>query len=268
MSNRPLLTSRSSDRVVSVRRLHSRKGRRDAGLFLVEGPQAVREAVSTSLVQEVFITEGLDRELIELVAKLPVTVVSQSVMEAMAETNSPQGIVATCRWESASLEQVFLGGGAPAVLLDGVSDPGNAGTIIRTADAAGASGVVLTSGAVDPTNGKCVRSSAGSIFHLPIATDVQHSDVTAAIDASRMLFAVATGDGAVDVFDWLGSVPKNQSICWIFGAEAPGVSAEARNMAEVQVRIPLYGRAESLNVAAAAAVCLYADAARLHGKLG
>jgi TrmH family RNA methyltransferase len=83
-----------------------------------------------------------------------------------------------------------------------------------------------------------------------------------------MVFAVATGDGTLDVFDWLSSVPKSQSICWIFGAEAPGVSAEARSMADVQVRIPLYGRAESLNVAAAAAVCLYADAARLHGKLG
>ena len=268
MSNRPLLTSRSSDRVVAVRRLHSRKGRRDAGLFLVEGPQAVREAAATSLVQEVFVTEDLDAQFLQLVQHLPLTVVSNSVMEALAETNSPQGIVATCRWESASLQDVLLGGGAPVVLLDGVSDPGNAGTIIRTADAAGASGVVLTPGSVDPTNGKCVRSSAGSIFHLPIATDVQHIDVTAAIDPSRMVFAVATGDGAVDVFDWLGSVPKNQSICWIFGAEAPGVSEEARSMADVQVRIPLYGRAESLNVAAAAAVCLYADAARLQGKLG
>ncbi|CAB4613906.1 unannotated protein [freshwater metagenome] len=253
---------------MSVRRLHSRKGRRDAGLFLVEGPQAVREAVATTLVQEVFITEGLDSELIELVAHLPVTVVSQSVMEAIAETNSPQGIVATCRWENATLEQILVGGGAPAILLDGVSDPGNAGTIIRTADAAGASGVLLTSGSVDPTNGKCVRSSAGSIFHVPIATDLQYSDLTGSTDASRMVFAVATGDGALDIFDWLSSVPKTQSICWIFGAEAPGVSAEARSMADVQVRIPLYGRAESLNVAAAAAVCLYADAARLHGKLG
>ena len=224
--------------------------------------------MATTLVQEVFITEGLDSELIELVAKLPVTVVSKAVMDAMAETNSPQGIVATCRWESASLAQVLVGGGAPAVILDGVSDPGNAGTIIRTADAAGASGVVLTSGSVDPTNGKCVRSSAGSIFHIPIATDLKYSDVAGSIDASRMVFAVATGDGTLDVFDWLSSVPKSQSIGWIFGAEAPGVSAEARRMADVQVRIPLYGRAESLNVAAAAAVCLYADAARLHGKLG
>ena len=251
-----------------MRRLHSRKGRRDAGLFLVEGPQAVREAAATALIQEVFVTQGLDAALLASVAHLPITVVSDPVMDSLGETNNPQGIVATCRWESATPVDVLVGGGPSAVLLDGVSDPGNAGTIIRTADAAGASGVILTAGSVDPTNGKCVRSSAGSIFHLPIATDVQHRDVTAGIDPSRMVFAVATGDGALDIFDWLGSVPKNQSICWIFGAEAPGVSAEARNMADVQVRIPLYGRAESLNVAAAAAVCLYADAARLHGKLG
>ena len=228
----------------------------------------MREAALTSLIVEVFVVDGIATDLLEAVRHVPFTIVSPSVMEALAETPSPQGIVATCRWENAELDAVFAGGGAPAVLLDGVSDPGNAGTIIRTADAAGATGVVLTAGSVDPTNGKCVRSSAGSIFHLPIATDLQHADVTAAQSASRMIFAVATGDGAADVFDWLSSVPKNQSICWIFGAEAPGVSAEARNMADVQVRIPLYGRAESLNVAAAAAVCLYADAARLHGKLG
>lgn len=203
----------------------------------------------------------------EIVTQVPITYVSEQVMRALAETDTPQGVVAVCRWEPAELDAVFPGGGAPSVLLDGVSDPGNAGTIIRTADAAGAAGIAFTAGSVDPTNGKCVRASAGSIFHLPIVTDVEFAQVRASADPSRMVFAVATGDGALDVFDWLSSVPKTQSICWIFGAEAPGVSQEARAMADVQVRIPLYGRAESLNVAAAAAVCLYADAARLHGKL-
>jgi TrmH family RNA methyltransferase len=262
------LTSRTSERVQAVRRLHARKGRRDAGLFLVEGPQAVREAVATPLVVEVFVQADLAPEVLALVAHLPVTVVSEPVMLALAETPSPQGIVAVCRWQEADLGLALPGGGAPSVLLDGVADPGNAGTIIRTADAAGAGGVVLTTGSVDPTNGKCVRSTAGSLFHLPIATDVSLGYVAGSIHRTRMLFAVATGDAAQDVGDWLGSVPRNQSICWVFGAEAAGVSEEARALADVQVRIPIYGRAESLNVAAAAAVCLYADAARLHGKLG
>lgn len=256
--------------MVAVRRLHTRKGRRDAGLFLVEGPQAVRESVASGLLLEVFVTDGLalePSELAELFTNVAVTYVSESVMEAMGETRAPQGIVGICRWEPAALAAAIPAGGPASVLLDGVSDPGNAGTIIRTADAAGAAGVVLTPGSVDPTNGKCVRASAGSIFHLPIATDVSLTALSAAIDPSRMLFAVASGDAALDVFDWLGSVPSHQSICWVFGAEAPGVSQEARDLADVQVRIPLYGRAESLNVAAAAAVCLYADAARLHGKL-
>jgi len=205
--------------------------------------------------------------MLAAVGQLPVTWVTEAVMQAIAETATPQGIVAVCRWQASPLSLALPGGGAPSVLLDGVSDPGNAGTIIRTADAAGAGGVVLTSGSVDPTNGKCVRSTAGSLFHLPIAVDVALHEVPAAIDPSRMLFAVATGDAAVDVYDWLGSVPNTQSICWVFGAEAAGVSEEARALADMQVRIPLYGRAESLNVAAAAAVCLYADAARLHGKL-
>lgn len=212
-------------------------------------------------------TEGLSLESMEIATQVPVTYVSERVMRALAETDTPQGVVAVCRWKSADLNAVFAGGGKPSVLLDGVSDPGNAGTIIRTADAAGAAGIAFTAGSVDPTNGKCVRSSAGSLFHLPIVTEVSLDQVRTSIDPSRMVFAVATGDAALDVFDWLSSVPKTQSICWIFGAEAPGVSQEARAMADVQVRIPLYGRAESLNVAAAAAVCLYADAARLHGKL-
>lgn len=265
LGNEPTLTSRSSDRVVAVRRLHTRKGRREAGLFLVEGPQAVRESVASGLLVEIYLTDGVGPELVEMVRGIPVTYVSESVMAALGETRTPQGIVGVCRWEPAQLADALPGGGPASVLLEGVSDPGNAGTIIRTADAAGAAGVVLTDGSVDPTNGKCVRASAGSIFHLPIATDVSLAELT--IDPSRMLFAVASGDAAMDVFDWLGSVPSHQSICWVFGAEASGVSQAARALADVQVRIPLYGRAESLNVAAAAAVCLYADAARLHGKL-
>jgi len=253
--------------VVAVRRLHSRKGRRDAGLFLVEGPQAVREAVSSGLVTELFLTDTAGTELRELASGLPVTFVTASVMEAIAETRSPQGIVGVCRWAGVEAVAALPGGGPASVLLEAVSDPGNAGTIIRTADAAGAGGVLLTSGSVDPTNGKCVRASAGSLFHLPIATEVSLEEARAQIDPSRMIFAVATGDAELDVFDWLGSVPERQSICWIFGAEAPGVSDQARALADVQVRIPLFGRAESLNVAAAAAVCLYADAARQHGKL-
>ncbi|MDP2012941.1 MAG: RNA methyltransferase [Actinomycetota bacterium] len=227
----------------------------------------MRESVGSGLLVEVFLTEGFASEFLDVLVDVPLTYVSESVMEALGETRAPQGIVGVCRWTSAAIADAIPGGGPASVLLDGVSDPGNAGTIIRSADAAGAAGVLLTAGSVDPSNGKCVRASAGSIFHLPIATDVQLAELASAIDPSRMLFAVASGDAALDVFDWLGSVPSHQSICWVFGAEAPGVSQEARDLADVQVRIPLYGRAESLNVAAAAAVCLYADAARLHGKL-
>ena len=253
--------------MVAVRQLHSRKGRRDAGLFLVEGPQALRESIDSGLLVEVFATDGAWPDLVQLLGDVPLTYVSGPVMEALGETRTPQGILGICRWEPAKLTAAIAGGGPSSVLLEGISDPGNAGTLIRTADAAGSAGVMLTPGSVDPTNGKCVRASAGSIFHLPIATDIELAELASAIDPSRMLFAVASGDAALDVFDWLGSVPRHQSICWVFGAEAQGVSLQARDLADAQVRIPLYGRAESLNVAAAAAVCLYADAARLHGKL-
>jgi len=227
----------------------------------------MREAVAAGVVVEVFLVLGAGPELEQLVVGLPVTWVSQSVLEAIAETRTPQGIVGSCRWEPASLLAALPGGGPASVLLEAISDPGNTGTIIRTADAAGAAGVLLTAGSVDPTNGKCVRASAGSLFHLPVTVETSLQEARSAIDPSRMTFAVATGDAELDMFDWLGSVPEQQSICWIFGAEAPGVSDQARALADVQVRIPLFGRAESLNVAAAAAVCLYADAGRQRGKL-
>jgi len=227
----------------------------------------MREAVAAGVVVEVFLVPGAGPELEQLAAGLPVTWVSQSVLEAIAETRTPQGIVGSCRWEPASLSAALPGGGPASVLLEAISDPGNAGTIIRTADAAGAAGVLLTTGSVDPTNGKCVRASAGSLFHLPVAVETSIHEARSAIDPSRMTFAVATGDAELDLFDWLGSVPEQQSICWVFGAEASGVSDQARALADVQVRIPLFGRAESLNVAAAAAVCLYADAGRQRGKL-
>jgi TrmH family RNA methyltransferase len=191
--------------------------------------------------------------------------VTDDVIEAMAETQSPQGIIAQCDLPEAGVEDIVRRSSAMVVALESASDPGNAGTIIRTADAAGADGVLFTQGSVDPFGGKCVRASAGSIFHLPVAESVDIGSLVASVARAGMLLVVATGDGEHDLFDWLGEAPS--SICWAFGNEAHGVSDELRGAADVRVRIPLLGRAESLNVASAATVCLFADAARRRGRL-
>ncbi len=266
------ITSRRSSRVQAVIRLHTPQGRRESGLILAEGPAAVGEAVISGVaVDELFVTAAARHrfgEIIDRVGDSAATVieVSEAVMSVLAETNSPQGMVATCRWTPVTLAEA-MAAGTSSVILEGASDPGNAGTIIRTADAVGAGGVVLTEGSVDPSNGKCVRASAGSIFHLPISIGVTISRAIEQARSAGQTVVAATGDGEEDLVEWLAGRPQDASLCWIFGSEAHGVSAEARDGAEARLRIPILGRAESLNVASAAAVCLYAAVWRQHGRL-
>lgn len=259
--------------MAAVRRLHRAAARRQTGLVAVEGIQAVRAAVACGGgVQDVFVTsDALGRfdDVIRDASDRGVRLhqVTEAVMEALAETTSPQGIVATCTWQSAPLAQVLKAGRA-SVILDGVADPGNAGTIIRTADAAGAGGVVMSSGSVDPTNGKCIRSSAGSLFRMPVAVGVSIPDAIEGAHRAGQVVVAATGDAGEDVFAWLADRKDQSPICWVLGTEAHGVSAIAREGADVRVRIPMAPGAESLNVAAAAAVCLYAPIAVDRGRLG
>lgn len=256
----------------AVIRLRTPHGRRDSGLIVVEGPAAVGEAVSSGVgVDELFVTAAARHRFGDMIdlcgnAGADVIEVSEAVMAALAETSSPQGVVATCRWTPVSLADAFTAG-KPSVILEGAADPGNAGTIIRTADAAGAGGLVLTEGSVDPSNGKCVRASAGSIFHLPIATGATLSQAIEQARSVGQTVVVATGDGEDDLGEWMSGRPRDRSLCWIVGSEAHGVTDEARAAADARVRIPILGRAESLNVASAAAVCLYAAVWQWHGRL-
>mgnify|MGYP006269614037 CR=1 FL=1 len=253
-----------------MRRLQTRAGRREAGAFVVEGPQSIREALQFDAdIRTLFVTQPATARHADLVALahqrgIEVIEATDEVVEAMAETDAPQGMVAACALPTAGLGDAIRPQ-ASVVILENLADPGNVGTIIRTADAVGASGVVLTHGSVDPWNGKCVRSTAGSIFHLPV---VPEAPLGAAITAARtagLTVAAATGDGEADLYDWLATAPAG--ICWIFGSEAHGVSDEAKAQADVRIRIPMVGAAESLNVATATAVCLYAAAFGAHGRM-
>ena len=270
-SNR--VTSTRSDRVTAVRALHARQGRRKAGLFVVEGPQAVRSALNAGVpIRDLIVGEDAAGVFADVIAQadsrgITVTWATPPVLAAMAETNQPQGLIAVCPLLPEGSIDVVMAADGPVLLLDGVSDPGNVGTIIRTADAAGAAGVALTPGSADVHSGKVVRSTAGSLFHLPVLSGVDAADVAASARRHGRTVVVATGDGPTDLFAAVDSGLLGPRTCWIIGSEAHGVSAEAREVADEAVSIPMLGRAESLNAAVAAAVVLFvtAHAARENG---
>jgi TrmH family RNA methyltransferase len=247
-------------RVIAARRLHRRRDRDETGLFLAEGPQAVREA--TGVVELFGTPEALERYA-GIVAAHPdarVSAVTGEALAALADTVTPQGLVAVCR--HLHVTEVPP---APrlAVLLAGIADPGNAGTVLRTADAAGASTVIFPDGTVDPYNGKCVRATAGSLFHVTV---VRGGPVSRAVEASRaagLQVLAADGYGEIDLDTLIDTGRLARRTTWIFGSEAHGLDAGVAAAADARVRIPIHGRAESLNLAAAAAVCLYASARAL-----
>jgi TrmH family RNA methyltransferase len=181
-------------------------------------------------------------------------------MGTLAQTVTPQGLVAVCGFLDVALDAVLDPRPRLAVLLAQVRDPGNAGTVIRTADAAGADAVVLSHASVDVYNSKCVRASAGSLFHLPLAVDVDVAAGIAAMRASGLRVLAADGAGRVDLDELDDSGALAADTVWMFGNEAWGLPAALAALADEVVRVPIHGRAESLNLATAAAVCLYASA--------
>ncbi|WP_019204502.1 RNA methyltransferase [Tsukamurella sp. 1534] len=253
-SQRPadqLFTERTP-RVVAASKLLRAAGRRKAGRFLAEGSNAVTSALRTGLVEEVFVTvDGAERYPELLTGRE--AYVTDRAMRGLSDTVTPPGIVAVCR----SLPEAGTPDGARLVAVPvDVAEPGNAGTLIRVADAVGADAVVLAGDSVDPMNGKVVRASAGSVFHLPI---VQERDPSAAIAGLRaaglsVLATAADGEVVLDDADDLLSGP----VAWLFGNEAHGLPGELQDLADHRVRIPIRGRAESLNLATAASICLYA----------
>lgn len=253
-----------SPRVRAVHKLAKRKGRDETSLFLVEGPQAVREALAfhAELVVELYITPAsLDRSA-ELVtaavdAGVDVETVSEPVLEAMADTVTPQGVVAVCRKFPVSVDELVARSPRLVAILHEIRDPGNAGTILRAADAAGADAVVFTGDTVDAYNPKVVRSTTGSIFHVPLAQGGSLDDAIAAVHAAglQVLAADVSGEELPLVRELL-TAPT----AWLFGNEAHGLAADELARADRAVRLPIYGHAESLNLATAASVCLYESA--------
>ncbi|GLY18541.1 RNA methyltransferase [Kineosporia rhizophila] len=305
------LSNPRSDRVRAVARLSGRSARLRAGRFLVEGPQAVREAVAEQLartnlktsftsdrrsapeapggLRELYATpEAAQRhpEILHAAAEagVPARPVTDEVLAAMlagAGTTTPQGLLAVCDLITVPLETVLAARPRLVAVLSQVRDPGNAGTVIRAADAAGADAVVLTDASVDVHNPKCVRSTAGSLFHLPIVAGVPLAEAVQQLKAQGVSVLAADGAGKYDL-DVLADDAEDRAVqpptdrrpqtsvigdpwlenpvAWVFGNEAWGLPETDRELADAVVRVPVHGRAESLNLGTAATVCLYATA--------
>lgn len=246
-------------RIVAARRLQRRRDRDQAGRFLAEGPQAVREALAAGVVLELFGTPaGLERHADLTAQAQEVSPVTEDALEALAETVSPQGLVALCEQVDVPIAEALAKQPKLVAVLAEIRDPGNAGTILRTADAAGAEAVIFAGDAVDPYNGKCVRASAGSLFHVDVVR--APLSVLELVRDSGLQVLATSGTGADDVDSLLDGGLLGAPTAWLFGSEAHGLSEDLLKNADRSVRVPIYGGAESLNLAAAAAVCLYASA--------
>ena len=262
----PVPLTSGNTRVKNARKLARRSFRADQRLFLADGPKAVEGALSVpGCVAEVFATPAALREYAALRAgSTDWTIVDDRALASLSDAVQPQGIVALCRFVDRPLEHVLSPEGADplslVVICADVRDPGNAGTVIRTADAAGADAVVLAGNSVDPYNPKTVRATVGSLFHLPFAVTGDPAEAVRAARAAGLVVLAADGKGEVDLDDAVDSGLLAQPTAWLFGNEAWGLPEELAALADHRVRIPIRGRAESLNLSTAAAICLYASA--------
>ena len=251
----------------AARKLTTRKGRDEADEFLVEGAQAVREALRRPELVRAVLVDDPERHagLLGLADPGRCWQVHESDLADLSDAVTPQGVVAVCRQVHPGLDDVP----DPRLVMicARIRDPGNAGTVIRCADAFGADAVVFTKGSVDVHNGKTVRASVGSVFHLPIVAGVELPDAVAWARARGCRVLAAAGGGE-RLDDLTSGGELRGRVAWIMGNEAWGLPDADRALADRVVGIPMWGLAESLNLSTAAAICLYTTAAEQHAAVG
>lgn len=250
----PLLSSRQNPLGKQVRSLHNAKGRREHRLFLAEGKNAVEAALRSRWpITKVLCGPDEVSSWESQAPDIPVQPVEPAVLEYLSQAQSNPGVLALCELPQGSSSLNFEN---CLLVLDGVSDPGNIGTCLRSADATGASGVLCAANSADPFSPKAVRSSAGSLFHAPPITqdDSSPEAIVATLQAQSTPILIADANAEVSCFDY----PWPQRCALILGHETRGVSSAFEDAATVRLKIPIAGRAESLNVAMAGTVLLYA----------
>jgi TrmH family RNA methyltransferase len=250
--------------VRGVAKLNKKDARSETGLFLLEGPQGLSEALDRpKLIVDLYATEEAVERHSELFARaanarIDVQLVSEAVLKVMCDTTTPQGILAVCHQMHSSLESLIESKPQLVALLANIRDPGNAGTVLRAADAAGADAVIFSENSVDVYNPKVVRSTTGSLFHLPVVTAVSIEDAISGLRSAGMQIFAANGGGIL--LPTLSDSDLAKPTVWVMGNEAWGFEQETLDLVDKEVAVPIYGAAESLNLATAASICLYASA--------
>lgn len=252
-------------RIVAAAKLHRAAARRKANQFIVEGENSVEAAVSTGAVTDVYVTEAAlerYREIVLTATYMNVYVhpITDRAAKHLSDTTSSTGLFALCRpvlWTTGKALH-----GSPSLVSVPVetNDPGNCGVLMRLADAFGADAVIFAGETADPQSSKAVRASAGSLFHLPVARDPNIKDVLGQLRAQGLQILATAADGEVDLESSEAQELLAKPTAWLFGNEAHGLGDELLARADHRVRIPIRGRAESLNLATAASVCLYESA--------
>lgn len=265
-----LISSRQNSLVKYIRGLRDKKTREQEGRFIIEGVNFVREALASGIIPEkLIISERAGKnigpaDLINRVSSPDSIVrVSDSVMEYMSETETPQGVMALLKIAEVPLLSLPVNPKSVFIILDGIQNPGNVGTVVRTADAFGVTGVILTKGCADLYNAKTLRSTMGSLFHLSVLRDIAAAEVVEFLKSRSINTAVTClEEEAFSIADSEMSFP----LALVFGSEARGVSHEMRQAGDYLIKVPMAGRAESLNVAVAAGIIVYEASRRLRSK--
>ena len=251
------LTGLQNPVVKAAAELKQKKYRTQNGLYLAEGLRTAEEAVAYKAVETLFYVATDDDRTMQLLEQaamqnIKLVCVNENVMKKIADTETPQGIIAVCKMRQPKLENL-LASGKMLLVLDRVGDPGNIGTMLRTADAAGIGGLVLLKGCADIYAPKTVRSSMGSLFHIPVLSGVSEQEFVSATKKAGYDLLVTCLDGA----DNLYKADLSGRIAFVMGNEAGGVSETLLEKADKRVYIPMAGRAESLNVAMAAGIVMF-----------
>lgn len=257
-----MITSTSNARIKEIVQFQKkRRARNQAGVFVAEGIRMMREIPSERLLQ-LYTTEAFYKKHQEELSgkKLPLEFVSPHVFEYISDTQTPQGILAIVQQQNITEESIFdscnqSGSGqcAHLVILDNLQDPGNLGTIFRTAEAAGVTGILLSKDCVDLYNPKTIRSTMGAIFRMPFVyvEDIPEIIKKLKEQGVRIFAAHLNGKRMYDEEDYTGKT------AFLIGNEGNGLCREAAECADTWVRIPMYGQAESLNAAVAASILMF-----------
>lgn len=259
----------TNNQIRGAAKLQKKESRSETGLFLLEGPQGLKEVLDQpKLVVEIFVTPEAAERHADLIARaessrLKVFEATEAQIKTISDTAHPQGVVAVCYQPRSNLDEVLATSPKLIIVLSQIRDPGNAGTILRVADAAGADAVIFTTNSVDPFNTKVVRATTGSLWHVPMVLDLELNDVLSATKSAGMQSFGATTDG-VQISELSNSELQNPTV-WVFGNEAWGFEPGALDKTDKQVAVPIFGEAESLNLASAASICIYASALAQNG---